>query len=339
MTHFNNVSIVSVAHVDAPIRISSAQIGEKLKPLLGPMGLRPDLIETLTGIKARRWWEEGVQPSEAATMAAAKAIENSGLDKAELGIIINTSVSKDYIEPSIASLVHGNLGLSPNCMNFDIGNACLAFMNAIEIIGYMIEREQIQYGLIVDGESSRFAVLETIKRLTSPGCTEQVFRDNFATLTLGSGSAAMVLARSDLAPDGHKVVGGVTMAASQHNRLCLGLPDEMVTDASALLVAGIELAERTFEKGTRHLGWGPDPMDEYIVHQVSAIHTEKMARKLGIDPDKIFRTYPEFGNIGPAAVPITLSKSLEAGRIHKGTRIGLWGIGSGLNCTMMEVVW
>ncbi len=54
---------------------------------------------------------------------------------------------------------------------------------------------------------------------------------------------------------------------------------------------------------------------------------------------KVYKTFPEFGNVGPAAIPITLSKALEAGRIQKGNRVALMGIGSGLNCAMMEVVW
>ena len=40
-----------------------------------------------------------------------------------------------------------------------------------------------------------------------------------------------------------------------------------------------------------------------------------------------------------AAVPIVLSKAAEAGRISKGSRVALMGIGSGLNCSMAEVVW
>ena len=49
--------------------------------------------------------------------------------------------------------------------------------------------------------------------------------------------------------------------------------------------------------------------------------------------------FPEFGNIGPASVPIALSKLKETGRLAKGTRVALLGIGSGLNCSMAEVEW
>jgi len=76
-----------------------------------------------------------------------------------------------------------------------------------------------------------------------------------------------------------------------------------------------------------------------VLHQVSKPHTEKLSEMLGLDPTKIYRLYPEYGNIGPAGVPIVLSKLEAEGHLATGQRIALMGIGSGLNCTMAEVVW
>jgi 3-oxoacyl-[acyl-carrier-protein] synthase-3 len=336
---FNNVSIIGLAHVDAPHRITSSELEKQISPIIERINVRPDIIQSLTGIVARRFWEPGRQPSEAATMAAEKAILNAGIDKSQLGILLNTSVCRDYIEPSVACLVHGNLGLSPECMNFDVGNACLAFLNGMEIIGNMIERGQVDYGIVVDGEGSRFVVETTIQRLLASDCDTETFRANFATFTLGSGGAAMVLARSDLAPEGHRLLSDVSLAATQHKDLCRGQLDSMQTDASGLMVAGLNLAAATFEKAKKELGWHPGDLDQFILHQVSAVHTAKLIALLGLDDQKVFKTFPEYGNVGPAAIPITLSKALEADRINKGDRIALMGIGSGLNCTMMEVLW
>lgn len=53
----------------------------------------------------------------------------------------------------------------------------------------------------------------------------------------------------------------------------------------------------------------------------------------------MFTIFPEFGNIGPASIPVTMSRMKAAGRLVKGKRLVLCGIGSGLNCTVGEVVW
>jgi 3-oxoacyl-[acyl-carrier-protein] synthase-3 len=339
---YKNVSIMSLAHIDAPHRVTSSEMSEKLGETLQRLGMRQDLLETASGIAARRYWDEGLQPSQAAALAAEKALTGAGLDRSNIGIIVNTSVCRDYIEPSTACLVHNRLGLSPDCLNFDLGNACLGFLSGMQVVSNMIERGQIDYGLIVDGETARFVQESTIARLQRPETTVQEFRDQFATLTLGSGAVAMVMARTDLAPEGHRFTGVVNRAATQYSGLCRGQVDHMVTDAKALLVAGLELAAQTFEQAKAAFGWikdGIDQIDEYVLHQVSDTHTSSLAKILKLDTRKIMAIFPEFGNIGPAAVPIVLSKAAESGRIKKGSRVALMGIGSGLNCSMAEVIW
>lgn len=335
---FTNVSIRSVAHLDAPHVITSAELERQLEPTLDRLGVRHGLLQELSGIEARRFWDEDVMPSEVAAQAAEDAIAAAGIERDRIGILVNTSVCRDYVEPSTACIVHGTLGLPPTCMNFDLGNACLGFINGMEMVANMIERGQIEYGLVVNGESSRFVTERTVERLLDPATDEAAFRANFATLTLGSGAAAMVLGRAD--GDGRRAfMGGVSLAATQHNRLCFGQVDQMVTDTRALMVAGIELASQTWAEAAEELGWSAEELDWLVMHQVSRAHTDALVAALGLDSDKIFRLYPQYGNIGPAGVPIVLSKLEQEGRLQPGQRIALMGIGSGLNCAMAEVRW
>lgn len=337
--YFENVSIIGMGYVDAPHRISSASIEEQLKDNIQRFGMRANLIESLTGIAARRFWDPGVQPSDVATQAAIRALEDAQIQRKQVGVLISTSVSKDYIEPSVAALVHGNLGLAPECLNFDVGNACLAFLNAMEIAGNMLERRQIDYALIVCGESSREIVEHTLPRLQAADVKEDYFRKRFATLTLGSGSVAMVLSHRDLAPEGHRFLGGVSLAATHHSRLCLGQNHDMITDASTLLRAGLELAAQTYQKARAEQNWHKKDFRHYIMHQVGEVHLRKCAEITGVPYEKVPRIFPEFGNVGPASIPLTLAKVAEQGEIQTGDRLALMGIGSGLNCAMMEIIW
>ncbi|MEE4172621.1 MAG: 3-oxoacyl-ACP synthase III [Xanthomonadales bacterium] len=337
--HFKNVMIQSLAAVEAPIRITSAEICKRLEPTMKRLGIRENLLEEVSGIEARRMWKEGTQPSDAATLAAEKALEESGIDRERIGVIINTSVSRDYLEPSTACIVHGNLGLAPHCMNFDVGNACLAFLNGMDIAARMIERAEVDYALVVNGETSRQITDATIDRLLQPDVEEKQFRDEFASLTLGSGAAAMVLARRELAPEGHAYRGSVTRAATQFNQLCRGNMDRMTTDTRTLLSEGLKLAAMTWQATCSALGWVATELDQFVIHQVSKVHTESLVNVLGLDPEKVHAIYPQMGNIGPASVPIVLAKVMEAGKLRKGDRVALLGIGSGLNCSMAEVVW
>jgi len=337
--NFENLSIVSVRHVDAPHVVTSSAIQAELAETMQRLGLPPNLLESLAGIHERRFWHEQTRPSDAATLAAELVFEESDVDRSRLGILINTSVCRDYIEPSTACLVHGNLKLPATCMNFDVGNACLAFLNGMEIVGNMIERGQIDYGMVVDGESSRFLTESTIARLKRPETDMNTFREEFASLTTGSGAVAMLLARADLAPDGHRFRGTYSLAATEHNRLCLGQLERGVTDTKGLLVAGIGLSQRTWSQAQEHLGFGDADVDQYCIHQVSQRHAEQLAANLEVDLEKALLIVGQFGNIGPASVPIVMSKAQDLGRIRPGDRVVLAGIGSGLNCTVGEVIW
>ncbi len=336
---FQHVAIAGLAHIDAPRQLTSAEINARLKPTLDRLGIKANVLEDIAGIHSRRLWDDGVEASDAATLAGVKALADAGIDPSRIGLLVNTSVSRDYLEPSTASIVCGNLGLSDTCQNFDVANACLAFLNGMDIASRMIERGEIDYALIVDGETANLAYEKTLARMASPDLTEDEFRNEMATLTLGCGAAGMVLARAELAPGAPRYRGGVTRAATQWNSLCRGNLDRMVTDTKMLLIEGMKLATKTFAAAKLALGWVVEEVDEFVIHQVSKVHTQAMVDAFGIDPKKVLTIFGEHGNIGPASVPIVLSKLREMGRLKKGDRVALLGIGSGLNCSMAEVVW
>ena len=339
-TTFENLAIESVQYELPPHPVTSNELEDRLNGAMTRLRLPPRPIEALTGIAERRFWDRGSKLHEIATRVARRAIAAAGILPGRVGVLINTSVCKDYLEPSMASLVHGDLGLSSDCINFDVANACLGFMNGIEIAGRMIEAGQADYALLVDGESASEIVDATIERLASPETTARDFWDNFATLTLGSASVAMVLAHKRLSRTTHRVNGSVTLADTSNNRLCLGTAERMVTETTRLLKAGVALARRTWDVAVRLIPlWLESSIDHYICHQVGQSHMLAVCQALGIDPRKCFLSYPKHGNVGPAAVPLTLALAEEAGRIREGDHVALMGIGSGLNVAMMSVTW
>lgn len=335
-----NVTIESVEYEEATHAISSSYIEDNIGATMKRLEIPKGIIAGLSGIRERRFFDIDVMPSEIATRAARKAIDAAGIDPKEIGCLISTSVCKDYIEPSVSSMVHGNLELSPECINFDIGNACLGFVNAISTTAMMIEKGLIKYGLIVDGENSHEVVESTIKILQSPDTTMRDFQDNFATLTIGSGGAAMVLSHKDLSRTGHVINGSVSRAATEHSRLCLGQKHRMKADAPKVMKYGVILANETWKiAGSNLKNWSDETIDRYIPHQVSTRNMEVLNQVLGLSPEKSELNLYTLGNIGPAAVPITLSFAEKGKTIKKGDHVALLGIGSGLNCSMMSISW
>ncbi|MFO7340465.1 MAG: 3-oxoacyl-ACP synthase III, partial [Lysobacteraceae bacterium] len=89
---FKNVSIVGLAHIDAPHTLTSEEINERLKPTLQRLGIRADVLGDIAGVHARRLWDDGVQASDVATLAARKALEDAGIGVEKIGLLVNTSV-------------------------------------------------------------------------------------------------------------------------------------------------------------------------------------------------------------------------------------------------------
>lgn len=328
-------TVLSVTAVDAPVVMTSADFDTRLAETLQRTRMRPGLLSRLAGIRERRWWPEGTSFVDGAIEAGAKAIAEAGVDPARIGLLVNTSVSRDHLEPSVAVRVHHELGLASHCQNFDLTNACLGFLNGMQLAATMIDAGQIDYALVVDGEGSREPQERTLERLARPETTAEDLQREFATLTLGSGAAAMVLGRADDHPEGHRLVGGVNRAATEHHGLCVGDFTQMRTDTAGLLRAGMAIAGDLWRDAAEEFDWSD--MSRYVVHQVSSVHTERTAASLGLPLDRIPLTFPTLGNVGPAAVPITLAKEAES--LQAGDRVLLMGIGSGLNMTCLELRW
>jgi acyl-CoA:acyl-CoA alkyltransferase len=336
---FDNVVIKSVASVDAPHAVTSEEVYERLEPTFKKLKVRGNPLIDLAGIEERRFWDDGMMPSDAATLAGKEALRRADIDPDRIGILINTSVSRDFLEPSTACMVHGNLKLANTCESFDVGNACLAFINGMNIAARMLERGEIDYALIVNGENSREINDNTINRLLDPKVTRNRFKTEFASLTLGSGAAAMVMSRSEIEPDGHRYRGGVSRSATEFNKLCRGWNHQMWTDTRGLMNEGVKLATSTYTAARQLLGWVATEFDHVVVHQVSKAHTDAFIYAFGLEPERVYRIFPKLGNVGPASIPTVLAKLLDENRLKRGDRITLVGVGSGLNAAMTEVVW
>jgi 3-oxoacyl-[acyl-carrier-protein] synthase-3 len=336
-THrFTNTAVLSVQTADAPRVITSDALDDALAETYRRVGLRPGLLERLAGIRERRWWADGVTFVDGAAMAGAKAISESGVDPGGFGVMINTSVSRKYLEPSTAVAVHHALGLPRSCQNFDVTNACLGFVNGMELAAAMIDSGLVEHALIVNGEDSRAVQERTIDRLNGSDTVSRDVLSEFATLTLGSGAVAMVLGRADRHPEGHRLIGSVSRAGTEHHELCVGDNDMMRTDLKGLLDAGLELSDGLWADAAEDFDWA-EGMSRYVIHQVSKVHTKAMCDRFAIDPARVPTTFPTRGNLGPASVPFTLAGEQDS--LVEGDRVLLMGIGSGLNVCCLEIAW
>ncbi|NDK30519.1 3-oxoacyl-ACP synthase III [Nesterenkonia haasae] len=337
--HHRNAALLSVTEVEAPEVLTSKHLDQRLADALKRLRLPTGLLQRVAGVRARRNWRADGDVRAGTVLAGRRALDAAGIDASEVSMMINTSVSREHLEPSVAVALHHDLGLPSSAMNFDITNACLGFVNAITLASSLIDAGQAKYVLIVNGEDARKVQDATIDRINSleDGLSREDFMSEFASLTLGCGAAAAVIGPADAHPEGHRIIGGVTRAATQHHGLCVGDHRGMFTDARGLLDGGLELVMDAWKDAGAHFDW--QQMDSYVTHQVSQLHTSSIIKAAKLDKKRVPVTYPELGNVGPASLPITLAREASAGNLFPGARVLCMGVGSGLNTAMVEIQW
>ena len=346
---YKSVCIESLGHVLPEDIVSSDELEDQLSDVYKTLRSPPGRIEAMTGIAERRFWDNPTPPSRVASEAGEAALAKAGIEKGRIGALVHCSVCRDHLEPSTSVIVHDKLGLRPDCMTFDISNACLGFMNGMITIANMIELGQIEAGLVVAGENGRPVVETTVAQLAAdPSPSRKKFKKAFASLTIGSGAVAAVLTHESISTTGHKLLAASVRSASQYNELCRATPDMgfaeeahpyMETDSLHVMENGVKLARETWGDLKERLGWTNECPDRIFCHQIGSNHRNLLFQSLELDVNKDFSTVEKLGNMGSVGLPLTLAMGEEAGFLQPGQKVAMMGIGSGLVSVMLGVEW
>lgn len=344
---FERVAIESLGFVLPPHVVSSADLESQLAPVYDRLRLPQGRLELMSGISERRFWDPGEAIGKPSSESARLAIESSGIDPQDVGCLIHASVCRDYLEPATACRVHAELGLGPQCWVYDVSNACLGLLSGMVQIATMIEHGAIKAGLVVGTESSRNLVESTIQSLNQNlGLTRRTIKPSFASLTIGSGSCAILLVDREYSRTDNQLLSCVARAECQHHQLCQSDTDRagadmqplMETDSEQLLHAGVSVGVKTFEQLLSE-GFTRDEFDGTVCHQVGATHRRLMLDSLDMPSESDFSTFHWLGNTGSVALPTALALGLKAERIRPDQKVALLGIGSGINSVMLSTLW
>jgi len=329
--------------------VTSSQLEQQRQPLYDRLRLPMGRLELITGVLERRFWARDTLPSQQSIASCERAIIAAGIDREDIGALIHGSVCRDHLEPATACAVHHGLQLSPECLIFDLSNACLGLLNGALQIGTMIESGQIQAGIVVGTENSRHLVERTVKDLNeNTELTRRAIKSAIASLTIGSGSCAILLTHRSISKSGNRFFGGSVRANTKHYELCHSGADEAVasgmqplmeTDSGTLMRAGVATGAATFRRFLKEMEWVRDDIDKTICHQVGAAHRKLMFETLGMETAKDFTTVQWLGNTGSVALPLTMAIAAERSHFASGNKVGMFGIGSGINCVMLGCEW
>jgi acyl-CoA:acyl-CoA alkyltransferase len=348
MMQYRNVCIESFGYTLPREVVTSDDIEQQLQPLYQRLRLPEGRLELMTGIRERRFWEPNTQPSDKSVESSERAIAAAGIDRSYIGALLHGSVCRDHLEPATACRVHHQLGLSSDCVIYDVSNACLGLLNGLIQVANMIDLGQIRAGLVVGTECGRRLVETTIDTLNrDETLTRRQLKMAVASLTIGSGSCAILLTDRELSQTENRLRVATVRANTAYHELCHSGQDEagssmqplMQTDSERLMKEGIATGVETFTRFMNETEWTPDDIDKSFCHQVGAAHRKLMLESLGLRQDRDFATLNWLGNTGSVALPTAMAIGLESGHVEPGDNVGMFGIGSGINCLMLGATW
>jgi acyl-CoA:acyl-CoA alkyltransferase len=342
---FQNVSLLSIGYTLPSEVLTSDQIETRLSPVYERLKLPAGRLEGMSGIRERRLWKPRSRLSDQSIQSVRNSLDSANFDPSLVGCLIHASVCREYLEPATACRVHHFTGLSSRAWVYDVSNACLGIMNGAVQIAQLIEAGAIEAGIVVGTEDCRGLLEATLAQLLGDATlTRQSIKPAFASLTIGSGSCAWLLGRRDRF-GGSPVHAAVAVARTEHHHLCQSDTDQagssmqpiMNTDSEMLLEAGIATGAETFEHLLAEWGWSRQEIQYTVCHQVGTAHRRRMLGAMSMPEETDYFTFDRMGNTGSVALPTALGESLVDGFLKPASRVGLLGIGSGLNSVMIGI--
>lgn len=342
---FASVGLESIGYCIPEEVVQSKVLDGRLEGILH-YSLPEGGISALTGVSERRLWPKGIAPSTISLPAARAALELARLRPVDLGAIVYASVWRDFLEPATASVLHGLLGLPASCVAFDISNACHGFLTALVQVANMIERRQIEAGLVVCTEGARGVLEGTLEYLRANAAARKDAGLYASALTIGSASVATVVRGRSSARSDNQFLGGVALVDHSAVDHCVIAEDRAGADkvvlrsnSPRLVRAGLRMGRRLRAAFEMEFGWTLDTVDRILCHQVSRRALEAFYSAVCLDLEKDVSTVDLHGNTASAAVPLGLALAAESGRLCAGDRIAVFGAGAGLSAMLAGLSW
>jgi len=276
-------------------------------------------IVTRTGIRSRYLADPGTTSSELGLVAAQRALEMAGVAASDVDLIIVATSTPDFIFPSTACLIQGMLG-NKGAAAFDVQAVCSGFTFALGIADKFIRSGSHKKALIIGAE-----VFSRILDWTDRG----------TCVLFGDGAGAVVLEASDTPG-----IIATAMHADGSQSGILNVPGQVsggqVTgdpflrmDGPAVFKLAVRVLAEVAEEVCQSAGVLTAEVDWLIPHQANIRIIDATGRKLGIDRSNVIVTVDRHGNTSAASVPLALDEAVRDGRIQRGQKVLLEGVGGG----------
>ncbi len=289
-----------------------------------------------TGISERRILDDDTPAHQMGVNAAKSALENAGLNAKDLDLIIVSTEAPDYLTPSSACMIQGELK-AKKAAAFDLNAACSGFVYSLTVAEQFIKTGYYRYIMVVGCEG--------LSRIID-------WKDRNTCVLLGDGAGAAVVGRVE------KDFGIIATNIGAEGDLgrCITIPScfmnkediekrpredkrVMWMDGSTVLKFAVRAMARASLDVIKKAGLKIEDIDMVVPHQANIRIIEGAARRMGIDKEKVYVNLQRFGNISSACIPVAVDEAVKNNQIKKGDNLVLVGFGGGLTWASALLRW
>jgi 3-oxoacyl-[acyl-carrier-protein] synthase-3 len=299
-------TVLSVATAVPAGRLTNRELAARL-------GLSEDWILSRTGVRERPIAGAEERLADYAARAGADALRRSGVEAADVDLVLVGTMTQDELTPNTAPLVAHALG-AKRAGAVDLGAACTAFLSGVSLGTSQIETGRADH-VVVIGADFISRVTDYDDRRTAP-----LFGDAAGAVVLGPADGASgMIGPIVLGSDG---TGAPSIQCSHEDRKVRMDGPEVYRHAVA------RMSEVTFEAIAR-AGLALEDIDLFVYHQANGRILRALAEKLKLIPERIVDCIETFGNSSAATLPLGLADAERQGRLKPGALVLVAAFGAG----------
>ncbi len=270
-----------------------------------------------TGIRQRH---VGGMTSTLSVEAGRKALDQSGIDPADIDLVVLATTTPDQLVPATASVVQDQLGL--HCGAFDVNAACSGFTYGLVAAQGMITMG-INNILVIGCDS-----LSRITDYTDRG-TGILFADGAGAAVLQCRQAEQsALLGWDLGSDGS--AAGILYA---------DIGGTLQMEGKEVFRRAVRVMVDSGRKTLAMAGVTAEDLALVVPHQANLRIIESAMSKLDISMDKASINLDRVGNTSSGSIPMALDEAVADGRVKPGELVLLVGFGAGMTWASALLRW
>lgn len=288
-----------------------------------------------TGVEGRWVSPERQTTSDLCFAAAERILNEKGLDRDQISVLVFLTQTSDYETPSTACVLQDRLHLSKDCLAFDVNLGCSGFTYGLTIAGSLLSTSNGNYALVLVGD--------TLAKKKSSLSGEKI--THAGSMLFGDAGSATILEKAE---DSHLLVSSCTDGSGYraiiHPYGCWRNPDypdgvDSQEDMDDVAVFNFATQEASSQINAYLLETEttPDDYDCLVLHQANKMIMKRIAKKTGFSEEKNLISIDTFANTSGASIPVTLAKTYGECNEEREIKALCCGYGVGLSWSTVAI--